>query len=139
MNDRPSEIRPWAVRHVFFAALTGLALATGIGLSAEGPAPKPVAEGTAAPEQRLREGTEWSDQVGMFRTAGDRVAFFSDKGGPRLVVLENLMLERVVRAIEISHVELQWSVSGVVTECHGVNYLLVRRAVVLGPASVRTP
>ena len=80
-------------------------------------------------EDRLREGTELIDQQGAFRMTGDRVTFFTDSGSGRFIVLENLALQRVARTIEDSPVPLDWTVSGVITEFHGDNFLLVRRVV----------
>jgi hypothetical protein len=42
--------------------------------------------------------------------------------------LENLALERVARIVSESPDQLQWSVSGMVTEYRGQNYLLITTA-----------
>ena len=95
--------------------------------------PRPAATGgkTAAPtaDYRIREGTEIVNQLGHFRTAGDRLTFFPADGNSRLVGLENLNLERIARMIADSPALLQWKVSGTVTEFTGANYLLVQRAI----------
>jgi hypothetical protein len=83
----------------------------------------------AAGEMRAREGAELIDRQGRFRQAGDRLTFYSDDGSVRLVCLENLSLERVARALAENPDDLSWTVSGLVTEYRGSNYLLVRRAV----------
>lgn len=80
-------------------------------------------------EDRLREATEVMDQPGTFRMTGDRVTFFTELGSGRFVVLENLALERVVRALEDSPMPLGWTVSGVITEFQGDNFLLLHRVV----------
>ena len=77
----------------------------------------------------VREGSEIADQLGHFRVTDGRVVFLTADGKRRLVGLENLSLERVARAIDDTPQTLQWSVSGVITEYRGVNYLLVRRAI----------
>ena len=67
---------------------------------------------------------------------GDRVIFFSTDGEAlsgdgkaRFVGLENLNLQRIARTIADNPVELQWGVTGTITEFRGANFLLVRRAV----------
>ncbi len=80
-------------------------------------------------EDRLRQGTELIDQPGTFRMTGDRVTFFTELGSGRFVVLENMALERVVRAIEDSPTPPEWLVSGVVTEFQSDNFLLIHRVV----------
>ena len=84
----------------------------------------------AGPKQpRIREGTALVDQAGVFQTAGDRVTFLTSDGQRRFVVLENLQLERISRAVGDNLTPPQWTVSGAVTEFCGANYLLVNRAV----------
>lgn len=79
-------------------------------------------------ESLLREGTEIVDQLGYFRLTGDRVTFFSDDGKYRFVALENLNLERIARVITDNPEQLQWGISGTMTECRGANFIFVRRA-----------
>jgi hypothetical protein len=81
-------------------------------------------------KRRLREGTILADRGGRFRQDGDGAVFISDDQY-ELVVLENLNLERVVRTLKASDVSesISWSVSGVVTEFNGRNFLLINRAV----------
>jgi hypothetical protein len=84
----------------------------------------------AGPKQpRIREGTALVEQAGVFQKAGDRVTFFTSDGQRRFVVLENLQLERISRAIGDNLAPPQWTVSGTVTEFGGANYLFVDRAV----------
>jgi hypothetical protein len=77
----------------------------------------------------LREGTKLANCDGGFRDTGDRVEFRVGDSDQRLVALENLALERVAGILAETRGELAWSVSGVVTEYRGVNYLLITRAV----------
>lgn len=79
--------------------------------------------------ERIREGTEIVDLDGYFRPSGERVNFFSADGKRRLVGLENLNLQRIVRAIADDPRQLRWKVSGTVTEYRGANFLLVRQAI----------
>ncbi len=88
---------------------------------------------------RLREGTELKDRLAVFKPAGDRTLCFVSGMPQRMIVLENLALERVLQTLERSSVELQWSIRGVVSEYRGANYLLIQRAVVLGPTGVPRP
>ncbi len=81
------------------------------------------------PDRRLREGTELVDQPGFFRMTGDRVTFYTDIGSGRFMSLENLNLERIARIITDNPQQLEWEVTGTITEYQGTNYLLIRRAV----------
>lgn len=90
------------------------------------------------PARRLREGAELVDQVGLFQVTGDRVAFVADPGNRRFIVLENLSLERIARTLAERPQESQWKVSGTVTEFRGTNFILIRRAVLRGPAPLDT-
>ncbi len=78
---------------------------------------------------RLREGTELHDAHGYFRFVEDRVVFFQSDGDARYTGLENLNLERIVSEITNNPTQLEWTIVGTITEYHGTNYLLVRRAV----------
>ena len=84
----------------------------------------------APPGRRYREGTRLADQIGHFKSRGDRVTFYSDQDERRFMALENLALERIARTVNESSDALQWSVSGLVTEFRGQNYLLITRAIV---------
>ena len=78
---------------------------------------------------RWREGSRLSGQMGYFKLAGDRVTFVSPDGKLKFDCLENLALERIARTIGDSPDQLEWSVSGLITECRGTNHLLVSVAV----------
>lgn len=80
-------------------------------------------------DRRIREGTEIVDRLGSFGMTGDRVTFSTADGKGRFVVLENLGLERVVRAIADNPGRLQWAVTGTITEYRGANFLLIRHTV----------
>ncbi len=88
------------------------------------------AKATTAPRSAaMREGTEVVDQLGHFRKSGDRIVFFPAGSADRWTVLENLNLQRIVRAISNSAPSLEWRVTGTITEYRGGNYLYVRSAV----------
>ena len=102
----------------------------------------PAAPGKAAAKQpRIREGTALVEQPGVFQKAGDRMTFFTSDGQRRFVVLENLQLERISRAVGDNLTPPQWTVSGLVTEFCGANYLFVDRAVLrpTGPSGRQGP
>jgi hypothetical protein len=80
------------------------------------------------PKNRLREGTELADLAGSFHVTGDRVTFSAANNVGRFVCLENLNLERIVRAVTDNPDQSLWNVSGKVTEYQGANYLLIERA-----------
>lgn len=102
---------------------------------ATGPGP---ASGTERIGQCLREGTRIVGKRGYFRTAGDRITFFTSDGTGRFVSLENLNLERVARAIAKENpARLEWSVTGTVTEYRGANYLVVESAILIGASRPR--
>lgn len=88
-------------------------------------------------DRRMREGTQIADRLGHFRMTGGRVTFFTADGKRRLVGLENLNLERIARTIADSPRPLQWTVTGTVTEYRGVNFLLVRRAILKSRSEFR--
>ena len=81
-------------------------------------------------KHRLREGTKITNRLGRFKQSGDRATFVVE-GNLEFGGLPNLNLERVVRMLKsVDEPEsIWWSVSGVVTEFSGRNYLLIERAV----------
>lgn len=92
----------------------------------------PVAASTSAgdqPFQRLREGTQLLNELGTFKPAGERIIFLAASGKGRYVCLENLNLERIGRLVRDNPENLQWEISGAVTEYGGANYLAVSRAI----------
>jgi hypothetical protein len=87
------------------------------------------ANGQNKPNERLRENTRLVDVAGTFQAiGGDSVAFQPSGGKDSLRVLENLALERISRSLEDNRGS-KWTVSGLVTEFRGSNYLLVTKAV----------
>jgi hypothetical protein len=78
---------------------------------------------------RWREGSRLNDQVGAFKLTGDRVTFISSDGKLKFDGLENLAIERIARTIADSPDQLEWTISGLITEYRGSNYLLVTQAV----------
>jgi hypothetical protein len=81
-------------------------------------------------KHRLREGTKITNRLGRFQQSGDRATFVAE-GNLEFGGLPNLNLERVVRMLKsVDEPEsIWWSVSGIVTEFSGRNYLLIERAV----------
>lgn len=80
-------------------------------------------------ENRVREGTKLTDAPGYFTITGSRVTFIEAESGTRFAGLENLNLERISKMISKAPRQMDWNVSGEVTEYRGANFLLVRRAV----------
>jgi hypothetical protein len=80
------------------------------------------------PEQ-LREGAELVDQLGQFKISADRVLFVPADGRRQLIGLENLNLERVLKAVTANPQAGTWMVTGTVTEYRANNYILIRRAI----------
>lgn len=85
--------------------------------------------GDPASRTRLREGSEFDSLRGSFRVAENRILFFPSQGGSRYIALENLNLERIACEIESNPTQLEWAISGTVTEFRSTNYLLIRRAI----------
>jgi hypothetical protein len=79
---------------------------------------------------RQREGTKMVERRGRFEVNGDRVVFLAQEPDAHFVVLENLALERVVRAIEDSGPQMMWSISGTLTEYRSTNFLMISRATI---------
>lgn len=108
----------------------------------------PVKESTSPPAlsasekqaNRAREGTMLVDVVGHFKLAGDRATFYATQGNARYGGLENLNLERIAIVVSENPDELEWCVSGQVTEYRGSNYVLITKAVLKTklPPSERT-
>ena len=99
-------------------------------------AEKPTADSPGTPRieggqvsGRWREGSRLIDQLGYFKVTGDHVTFVSTDGKLKFDGLENLAIERIARTIGDSPDQLEWSISGVITEYRGANYLLVTQAV----------
>jgi len=84
-----------------------------------------------ASDSLLREGTRIRDQLGHFIQLTSDSAIFVGQNGRRLSVLKNLNLQRVVHMPRSTRApeEIQWSLSGIVTEFDGDNYLLITRIV----------
>jgi hypothetical protein len=83
------------------------------------------------PAERLREGTRLIDVSGSFVSLGaDSVTFAPTGGKDAYRVLENLALQRVSQQLDENRGPRQWTVSGLITEFRGSNYLLVTKAVV---------
>lgn len=87
-------------------------------------------DGADRPKLRQREGAKLVDRRGRFEIRGDRVIFLATNPDAHYVVLENLSLERVTRVLEESGSQLEWSVSGTLTEFRASNYLQISRALV---------
>ena len=78
--------------------------------------------------RRLHEGGEIINQAGYFRTSGGRLAFESTDKTTRVIVLENRNLEQVAQTIADDASQLEWIVSGKISEYRGASFLLLSRA-----------
>lgn len=104
-----------------------------------GISPANAAAGPSQPS-RLREGGRISQQKGIFTIAGDRVVFSPVDGTlPKMVVLENLSLQRVIQNLEGNSQQEVWLVTGRVTEFQGANYLFLERATRIDEADLENP
>ena len=75
-----------------------------------------------------REGTQLRDERGHFELTGGRLAFIAADRKTRFVGLENLNLQRIAQIVGGSSETLDWTVTGLITEYQGTNYLLITRA-----------
>jgi hypothetical protein len=103
-------------------------------------------EHAASPEEgtseRAREGTRIVNQLGKFKTTGDRLTFQPHGTELQVLGLENLALERIGKVLADRRDqadELQWEITGVYTEYRGANYLLVTHAVLKTKANRSSP
>jgi hypothetical protein len=87
-------------------------------------------EGIDVSQLRIREGTQLRDVPGRFRERGESLIFIDDQNR-EINGLPNLNLERVLRMLKtVEEPEsIAWTVSGMITEFEGENYLLISRAV----------
>jgi hypothetical protein len=90
----------------------------------------PGATGKPDPSQRLREGREVRDLQATFQVVGERMSCRIPSVNATVTVLENLALERVYEMLTRYEDTTSWEIEGTITENHGRNYLLLRRAVV---------
>lgn len=79
-----------------------------------------------------REGKEVQQLRGTIRVVQERYVFFPQAGAYRFVLLENLNLERIARAMAESTGEIIWELDAEVTEFSGSNFLIVQRAQIVG-------
>jgi len=87
-----------------------------------------VSDTASKKEYRIREGFKLDSELGEFREAGERITFYPSGDKTSFVAIENLALERVSRVLDENTSPRTWSVSGIVTEYRGGNYLIVTRA-----------
>jgi hypothetical protein len=90
----------------------------------------------------LREGTDIVNRVCRLQKSDDgqqsELMFDSDgktMHDPPLVVLPNLTLMRMESAVQSASHDLRFRITGVVTEYHGRNYILLDKAVVVDDKS----
>ena len=81
-------------------------------------------------KKRIRENTPFEGKRGYFRATGQRTTFYTLDGNERYVCLENLNLERILKAMKDDPSRTAWKIDGAFTEFNGENYILIHRAVV---------
>jgi hypothetical protein len=112
----------------------------GIAIFAQREAPPPQPGGEEKPivteptkpglsQKRIREGTAFKGKRVFFRQAGTRTVLYTDEN-QRFTCLENLTLERVLKAIDETPAHKFWKIDGEFTEFRGENFVLIQRAVV---------
>ncbi len=88
-------------------------------------------------KKKNREGTTFRNQRVTFRALGTRTTIQFQDSDESYLCLENLNLERILKAIEDKPERAVWTVNGVFTEFRGENYVLINKAVVT-PFNVAT-
>jgi hypothetical protein len=94
---------------------------------------KPLVVDASAPsvkKKKIRENTPFKDKRGYFRATGQRTTFYALDGSERYVCLENLNLERILRAMREDSARAAWKIDGKFTEFNEENYIIIDRAVV---------
>ncbi|MDR2754581.1 MAG: hypothetical protein LBC20_02635 [Planctomycetaceae bacterium] len=81
-------------------------------------------------KKRNREGTIFQGKKVSFRQTGNRTTLYTIDDNERFICLENLNLERVLKAIDEKPTRTTWKIDGEFTEFRGENYILIRRAVI---------
>lgn len=80
---------------------------------------------------RWREGTRLHQVHGVFSSIGERLQFTTTDGKVQILVTENLLAERVLRATQESSDPLAWTIQGTMTEFRGNNYLMLNYATIM--------
>ena len=115
---------------IMFAGAVELAATDSRSGDQAGEAPSAVAgDGQVKGGYALREGEKFDKTIGEFLRVDGRIQFSPAGGAAKMTVLENRAAERVDRELESTRTRRKWSVSGVVTEFRGKNFLLVKHAV----------
>ena len=108
--------------------------ARGVATVAPAPVLVPYAPGKAPARARtLRERSRLLDRDGVVIRAVNRLRFVPADGGAPMVLLENQLLERVEQLLRHANRTPGLQISGIVTEFHGRNYLLLTRVYVGAP------
>jgi len=95
--------------------------------------PTPVAEPPVG--RTLRERSRLLDRQGIVVRTGTRLQFAPADGLAPMTLLENRMLERVEQLLRHASRSPELQISGLVTEYHGRNFLLLTRVYVATPAA----
>ena len=92
----------------------------------------------ALPLHLIREGSFGVDRTGRLTKSADgaQSEFTFDSDGramqdPPLVIVPNLKLEQMEQAVNQSNRDLKFRVTGMLTEYHGRNYVLLEKVVVI--------
>ncbi len=85
----------------------------------------------------IREGTAVQSPSATCRYNGDRITVDLEGAGQSLVVLENLMAQRIADALQIDPTDNAWRIEGEITEFGGRNYILLKLVQRADPRSGR--
>jgi hypothetical protein len=90
-------------------------------------------------KKRNREGTIFQSKRVFFRQTGNRTTMYTENDNERFVCLENLNLERILKAIDEKPSRTTWKIDGEFTEFRGENYVLIRRAIIVQETTLTPP
>jgi hypothetical protein len=90
------------------------------------------AQSNAGFNPEFREGKQVEGMRGSIRMVQTRYVFFPEKDATRFVLLENLNLERIARAMAETTDDVRWEIDAEVTEFSGSSFLLISRAQLVG-------
>ncbi|MDR0705294.1 MAG: hypothetical protein LBF88_09940 [Planctomycetaceae bacterium] len=90
-------------------------------------------------KKRNREGTIFQGKKVFFRQTGNRTTMYTENDNERFVCLENLNLERILKAMDEKPSRTTWKIDGEFTEFRGENYVLIRRAIIVQETAPTPP
>jgi hypothetical protein len=120
-----SQVQPCVKSPAFW--LGALTLAVGLATSLGAGDTSPSRSAGSIEEKLLREGTRIENRPAEIRQEAERIAIYLADHHVPLLALENLAMQRILRAVVDDPADKHWTVTGTVTEFQGRNFLLLER------------